>query len=157
MADDNSSVSQTIEQRYANKLVYCLSLVDDVTALWTSVFYPGWKVLFKDNFERNGRRVYLEHYRKVQAQARDGNHQLLDYQVGDGWKPLCEFLGLPVPEQSFPKGNDQASFHASARALDWSRTWAVTWKVVLLSAGCVTATTLAFGNDVWSIVGFPRK
>jgi hypothetical protein len=24
----------------------------------------------------------------------------------DGWEPLCDFLDLPVPDESFPRAND---------------------------------------------------
>lgn len=36
--------------------------------------------------------------------------QLLIYEVGQGWEPLCEFLGVPVPEVPFPHLNDTATF-----------------------------------------------
>lgn len=36
--------------------------------------------------------------------------QLLVYQVKEGWKPLCEFLGVPVPSEPFPRTNDRAEF-----------------------------------------------
>ncbi|HEY6780903.1 MAG TPA: sulfotransferase [Thermoleophilaceae bacterium] len=36
--------------------------------------------------------------------------QLLTYEVGDGWEPLCVFLGVPVPDVPFPHLNDTASF-----------------------------------------------
>ncbi|MEV7966086.1 sulfotransferase family protein [Sphaerisporangium sp. NPDC088356] len=36
--------------------------------------------------------------------------RLLDYQVSRGWKPLCDFLGVPVPAESFPRLNDRAAF-----------------------------------------------
>ena len=32
------------------------------------------------------------------------------YQVKDGWKPLCEFLRLPVPDKPFPRTNDRIEF-----------------------------------------------
>jgi Sulfotransferase domain len=38
--------------------------------------------------------------------------QLLVYEIGQGWEPLCEFLGVPVPEEPFPHLNDTASFRA---------------------------------------------
>ncbi len=28
------------------------------------------------------------------------------YDVREGWAPLCRFLGLPVPEEPYPKIND---------------------------------------------------
>ena len=37
--------------------------------------------------------------------------RLLEYEVGkDGWEPLCEFLGVPVPEGAFPKVNETKAF-----------------------------------------------
>ena len=26
----------------------------------------------------------------------------------EGWEPLCQFLGLPIPEEPFPNVNDKA-------------------------------------------------
>jgi hypothetical protein len=31
--------------------------------------------------------------------------RLLEWRPGDGWKPICEALGLPVPEEPFPWTN----------------------------------------------------
>jgi hypothetical protein len=36
--------------------------------------------------------------------------QLLVYQVRDGWVPLCEFLGVSVPDEPFPRTNDRGEF-----------------------------------------------
>jgi len=36
--------------------------------------------------------------------------RLLVFQVKDGWAPLCEFLGKPVPDEPFPRTNDRAEF-----------------------------------------------
>ncbi|HVA55713.1 MAG TPA: sulfotransferase [Gammaproteobacteria bacterium] len=33
--------------------------------------------------------------------------RLLVYQVSDGWKPLCEFLDVPVPNMDFPRINSR--------------------------------------------------
>ncbi|WP_158893572.1 sulfotransferase family protein [Amycolatopsis anabasis] len=38
--------------------------------------------------------------------------RLLVWEVGDGWKPLCAFLGVPVPDEPFPKVNDRMSYRA---------------------------------------------
>ncbi|RYP49703.1 hypothetical protein DL768_004639 [Monosporascus sp. mg162] len=32
--------------------------------------------------------------------------KLLEMKLGDGWAPLCEFLGVPVPDEPFPRAND---------------------------------------------------
>lgn len=36
--------------------------------------------------------------------------RLLVYQVKEGWGPLCEFLGVPVPDEAFPRTNDRSEF-----------------------------------------------
>jgi hypothetical protein len=38
--------------------------------------------------------------------------RLLIYHVADGWEPLCEFLGVPVPEGGTPKVNSREEFAA---------------------------------------------
>jgi hypothetical protein len=35
--------------------------------------------------------------------------RLLVYRCGDGWEPLCAFLGVPVPDAPFPHLNDTAA------------------------------------------------
>jgi len=35
---------------------------------------------------------------------------VLEYDVKDGWQPLCEFLGTPVPEGEIPAMNDSEAF-----------------------------------------------
>ena len=36
--------------------------------------------------------------------------QLLIFNVKEGWKPLCDFLGVPVPDTPFPRVNSTANF-----------------------------------------------
>ncbi len=44
--------------------------------------------------------------------------RLLVFQAKQGWKPLCEFLGLPVPDGEFPRysKSDLATRHLGAAA-----------------------------------------
>ena len=37
---------------------------------------------------------------------------LLVYDVRDGWEPLCNFLEVPVPDESYPNLNDSQTFKA---------------------------------------------
>ena len=36
--------------------------------------------------------------------------RLLVFEVGQGWEPLCAFLGVPVPDEPFPRTNDRREF-----------------------------------------------
>ena len=40
--------------------------------------------------------------------------QLLEWQASDGWEPICERLGLPVPSEPFPVTNTTDEFRADA-------------------------------------------
>ena len=51
------------------------------------------------------------------VQAAFGADRLLTYHVGDGWEPLCRFLGKPVPEVEYPRTNKAEDFHQSVAAL----------------------------------------
>jgi len=52
--------------------------------------------------------VYDRHNQAVrQTIAPD---RLLDYQLSQGWTPLCEFLGVPVPATPMPKANTTQEF-----------------------------------------------
>jgi len=54
--------------------------------------------------------------------------RLLVWQVKQGWEPLCQFLGIPVPEQPFPNVNDTPMMQKNIRALKGmvAATWAIT-------------------------------
>ncbi len=36
--------------------------------------------------------------------------RLLVFEVKEGWEPLCAFLGLPVPQEPFPRTNNRQEF-----------------------------------------------
>jgi len=36
--------------------------------------------------------------------------RLLVFEVSQGWQPLCDFLGLPIPDAPFPRVNDRSDF-----------------------------------------------
>ncbi|WP_328817206.1 sulfotransferase family protein [Nonomuraea cypriaca] len=52
--------------------------------------------------------VFERHIAEVKTEIQD--ERLLVYEVGEGWGPLCAFLGVPVPEVPFPQVNERAAF-----------------------------------------------
>lgn len=50
---------------------------------------------------------YREHYASVRRIT--PKERLLEYKLGSGLGPLCEFLGKPVPEVPFPQINETAA------------------------------------------------
>jgi hypothetical protein len=56
-------------------------------------------------------RAYDEYHARVRRHFRDRSTDLLalDICAGEGWGPLCEFLGLPRPRAEFPWSNRMGS------------------------------------------------
>jgi hypothetical protein len=52
---------------------------------------------------------HIEDVRRAVPAAR-----LIEWQPSDGWRPICATLGLPVPEEPFPRENSTADFRARA-------------------------------------------
>jgi len=69
-----------------------------------------WNGVFDGRFtdKRHALKVFERHLTEVE-QAFDPE-RLLVFEVTQGWEPLCEFVGVPVPDEPFPRTNDQASF-----------------------------------------------
>ena len=44
--------------------------------------------------------------------------KLLVYRAGDGWEPLCEFLGVPVPAEPYPRVNSREEMTQHTRPDD---------------------------------------
>ncbi|MGH8218118.1 MAG: sulfotransferase family protein [Steroidobacteraceae bacterium] len=42
--------------------------------------------------------------------------RLLVYELADGWEPLCRFLGVPIPDQPFPRSNSTEDFLRMVRS-----------------------------------------
>lgn len=61
--------------------------------------------------------------------------KLLVFSVDQGWEPLCEFLGVPVPAEPFPNLNDRASIKKTIRNMIQAS--------YLMLAGYVAAAALA--------------
>lgn len=77
-----------------------------------------YRLIFEQTFEgrledrAHAKRVFEEHNRAVIASIPAS--RLLVYESGDGWDPICRFLGVPVPNEEFPHLNDTAWYRARA-------------------------------------------
>ncbi|MCJ1336348.1 hypothetical protein MMC09_001624 [Bachmanniomyces sp. S44760] len=58
----------------------------------------------KIEMQEKSRQAYRDHYALVRRVT--PKERLLEYQLGDGWQPLCDFLGKLVPDVPFPRVND---------------------------------------------------
>ncbi|HXX88607.1 MAG TPA: sulfotransferase [Acidimicrobiales bacterium] len=60
--------------------------------------------------ERKAKAGYEAHLAEVRAEVPPA--RLLEWTTGDGWAPLCERLGMPVPDDDFPHVNTTEEFRA---------------------------------------------
>jgi hypothetical protein len=58
--------------------------------------------------------IYEKNVAAVKATIAPG--RLLVHEAGDGWEPLCAFLGKPVPDQPYPSRNSASEFPGIAAA-----------------------------------------
>ena len=75
--------------------------------------YIVMKTFGGDLGKENVLKVYRGHIETVKRTI--PADRLLVYEVGQGWEPLCGFLGVPVPDMEFPRTNSREEFrdHAS--------------------------------------------
>lgn len=72
--------------------------------------------------------------------------RLLEFKSEDGWKPLCEFLGKPIPKgEPYPRLNDGDGVVKLHAFLYWIRLVKALGKIV----GTVGAIVAAVGAYWW--------
>jgi hypothetical protein len=68
------------------------------------------RYLWEDDFPAKGIEAYRNHNELIR-QASQGR-KFLEYKVTQGWGPLCDFLGVEIPKENFPKADDWAAYKA---------------------------------------------
>ncbi|KAL8966373.1 MAG: hypothetical protein Q9183_003400 [Haloplaca sp. 2 TL-2023] len=102
----HTSCSKTLQRARKYWLHRMLRYFDWITQLVHSLREKQWQCLFADDFEKNGRRAMLAHYADVRRVANDMGRDVLEFHMGDGWEPLCHFLGRAVPDGTYPRENE---------------------------------------------------
>lgn len=78
------------------------------------------EVVFKDFVGHFGDRAFMTRYfERHTEEVKRGvpKGRLLVYEVGEGWEPLCQFLGVPVPSTPFPHVNVRDDFKMMMQGL----------------------------------------
>src|SRR5262245_57769728 len=99
-------------QSFSDTIVYPLTTpIVDQFAAWQAM---AQKVIRDKVFSGNvvDRAHVIARYRNHNKEVERliSPERLLVYEVSQGWKPLCEFLGVPVPDEPFPKTNSTDEF-----------------------------------------------
>jgi hypothetical protein len=100
-------------------------------------------------------RVFEDHNREVQATVPED--RLLVYEVTQGWGPLCQFLGVPVPEgEPFPRTHAAAEFGRRRLSHYLALVRAVLPVAGATAAGGAAGLALAVGGERWRSWRAPR-
>lgn len=78
-------------------------------ALVDRMFY-GPQGTFRDGWDTPAQLIEQAERHNEEVKRTVPADRLLVWQVTEGWEPLCEFLGLPVPSQPMPHENDRETF-----------------------------------------------
>jgi hypothetical protein len=76
-----------------------------------------WQGTFDGRFEDKAYAMEVFERHNEEVKRRVPQERLLVYEVKEGWEPLCEFLGVPVPDEPFPRLNDTAQMQRGMRAV----------------------------------------
>lgn len=116
------SVYETIYNMYKMKHVVnkdafvplnaSLRVSDPATQVPGRVRYsPLWDGTFSGRFEDREFAIGVFNRHNEEVKRHVPPERLLVYEVKDGWEPLCEFLGVGLPEgKSFPRLNESVGF-----------------------------------------------
>lgn len=89
--------------------------MEDETSVAGAFFRSFTKPLAGHLHDRAFMTTYFRaHTQKVQETIPP--ERLLIYKAGQGWAPLCAFLGVDVPDEPYPAENSRAEFKARAAA-----------------------------------------
>ena len=92
-----------------SRLLYFIGLFDtELMGKWTPMTRALFKGVFDNDFENNGKRVYEQQYETVRRLV--PKDRLLEFDIGEGWDRLCDFLEVDVPNVAYPRTNEGAAF-----------------------------------------------
>ena len=89
---------------------------------------------------RKAKEKYRGHYELMRRIV--PRERLLEYKLGSGWEPLCDFLGKEVPDVEFPKVNETASMHEKVSIIVGRGIKSLLTRVLLWSGPLIVAVLL---------------
>lgn len=107
-----ASTDEWFRSADATIIEFTRQMGEQEVASWTPEI-QAWYSMILDVFETRftsapfdeqlAKEAYERHNAEVRAEV--PANRLLEWRPGDGWAPLCERLGVPVPDEPFPKIN----------------------------------------------------
>ena len=73
---------------------------------------------FGGRFEDRAHAIGIYERHNAEVRRAVAPNRLLVYEIGQGWEPLCRFLGRPVPADPFPRVNSRDDFRTALGLAD---------------------------------------
>ncbi|RDW93804.1 sulfotransferase family protein [Aspergillus mulundensis] len=77
---------------------------------------------------------YKAHNAHVRGAAQLRGRKVLEYNIKQGWKPLCEFLNREIPKEDFPVSAEEDFIVGYQYIVVWWRVWEVFWRAAIVWA-----------------------
>ena len=79
---------------------------------WMQAFVHGMGERFTDRFDDPDAMMAAFEQHNAAVRAEVPAERLLEWTATDGWEPICERLGVPVPDEPFPVTNTTNDFRS---------------------------------------------
>ncbi|KAI1618589.1 hypothetical protein EDD37DRAFT_273612 [Exophiala viscosa] len=99
------SMIEAVNALLNNWILWTLSFFDAQLFWWFWTPTLCFKILANGKFEQIGKQVARDHYDGLEAKLQEDGRDYLNWEVTEGWAPLCKFLDRKVPSKPFPSGN----------------------------------------------------
>lgn len=155
------STLKTVDWRANDLELKFVAQWDWGAGLYQPMLQKFWSTFFKGDFRKYGKQVFEDYYAELRALVPPEN--LLEYKMGQGWEPLCEFLEVPVPQgKKFPHVNDTDGFVDRCKARNRAQMCNVLFRGFALGGGIIAAVLSAsatihkigLGGKLPSLTGF---
>jgi hypothetical protein len=80
------------------------------------------------------------HRHRQEVCAEIPEDRLLIFDVKEGWEPLCQFLGCPIPDAPFPRSNSRRSIRSAVWAIRGVK-WLTMAALILTGVGLLALVT----------------
>jgi len=141
-----TSMMATVGQRSANLKILFLGFCDH---FFLRRFNPMARAMMTGMYGTNlsdaecVKTRYLEFHEEVRRFVPE--HRRLEYHLGDGWEPLCKFLGKDVPKNEFPFINESKEYGERVKLIEKRAIGRVMRDVIPIAGVLALVSTFYFG------------
>jgi hypothetical protein len=137
----HKSMLHTIHELYKSRLSrFLLHFRDRDTQQQSKLNDLIIKYYFRGDIEKYGREVFDEHNQMVRELAKKDGRDILEFEIGDGWSALCNYLGKETPIGEFPRANE---------AKTWRKVMGLDGGLLIRLAGWISVIVIPLLAVVW--------